>query len=236
MSSSISPRLSAANPFQPPIARQSSEFRNSRTYDVLCRTAGGAWFLGLAIFMIHNILATHGGGMARSLAQVSLSAFYLSLWLLLVIRPISINRAGGLVPSAVALAGTYMPWLMMVLPRQTLPAGGYQIATAIVLAGNILTLIVVWNLGRSFSLVPQARRLVTSGPYAIVRHPLYLAEELMIPGAGLLYLSPVTAALLVVHALVQVRRMFYEEAVLLRTFPEYAAYMATTRRVIPGIW
>ena len=33
------------------------------------------------------------------------------------------------------------------------------------------------TLGKSFSLIPQTRNLVTSGPYRLVRHPVYVGEN-----------------------------------------------------------
>lgn len=220
--------------------RSISAFRNAPGYDALSRAIGGAWFLGLAVLLIHGgypgPVAGHDGSLAQLLTHFAITGFYLSLWLLLIIRPPSLNRAGGLVPSAVAMAGTYLPWLMVLLPAHHLSHGWYAIATTMILAGNVMTLTFVWYLGRSFSLVPQARKLVTTGPYAVIRHPLYLAEGMMTLGAGLLYLSPLAVTLLVAYTLIQIRRMFYEEALLSRIFPEYAAYMGVTWRVLPGIW
>jgi protein-S-isoprenylcysteine O-methyltransferase Ste14 len=161
---------------------------------------------------------------------------YLTLWLLILIRPPPVGRASGVLPTAMAFAGSYMPWLIVLFPRQELSSAGYVIATGLILGGNVLMLVVALRLGRSFSIVPQARKLVTNGPYAVIRHPLYLAEETMIVGTAMLYLSPMTLALVVVHIAVQIRRMLYEERVLGRAFPDYAAYESRTWRVLPYVW
>jgi protein-S-isoprenylcysteine O-methyltransferase Ste14 len=91
-------------------------------------------------------------------------------------------------------------------------------------------------LGRSFSLIPQARKLVTSGPYAIVRHPLYLVEEAAVAGVLLQYAWFAALPFLVLHVTVQIMRMQLEEKVLQKAFPEYAAYVRHTPRLIPGVW
>ena len=41
---------------------------------------------------------------------------------------------------------------------------------------------------------------------------------------------------LVLHVSVQIRRLQLEEELLLKTFPDYAAYARRTRRLIPGVW
>jgi protein-S-isoprenylcysteine O-methyltransferase Ste14 len=77
---------------------------------------------------------------------------------------------------------------------------------------------------------------VRHGPYRLVRHPLYVAEEISVCGVMLHFLSPWTAALLVLHCAIQVRRMVYEESILMRVFPEYQRYATSTARVIPKVW
>jgi protein-S-isoprenylcysteine O-methyltransferase Ste14 len=104
------------------------------------------------------------------------------------------------------------------------------------LAGIIMMLVTIRHLGRSFSLVPQARSVVQTGPYRWIKHPLYLAEEIAIVGAVLQFLNPVTVFILVVHIGIQVCRILYEEDLLRRTCPEYASYEASRWRLIPYIW
>jgi protein-S-isoprenylcysteine O-methyltransferase Ste14 len=96
--------------------------------------------------------------------------------------------------------------------------------------------VVIYHLGRSFSIVPQVRGLVRTGPYSVVRHPLYLAEEVALVGTLLQVYSLVTSALFLAHGALQVRRIFYEENLLRRSFPGYDDYAKTTSRLIPYVW
>jgi protein-S-isoprenylcysteine O-methyltransferase Ste14 len=85
--------------------------------------------------------------------------------------------------------------------------------------------------------VERGQQVISSGPYGVVRHPMYV-------GTLLMYLaSPVALgswwallpALLIVPILVA--RIINEEKVLARDLPGYAEYMQETRyRLIPGIW
>ncbi|MGB6176194.1 MAG: isoprenylcysteine carboxylmethyltransferase family protein, partial [Methylocella sp.] len=147
------------------------------------------------------------------------------------------GRAGpGAWPALLTLAGTYAAWLIPLLPRgPELPALDAASA-AIVLIAEVLMVCALLSLGRSFSLIPQARTLVTNGPYAIVRHPLYLVEEAAVAGVLLQYAWFAALPFLVLHVTVQIRRMQLEEKVLRKAFPEYAAYARHTPRLIPGVW
>ena len=74
---------------------------------------------------------------------------------------------------------------------------------------------------------------MTRGPYAIVRHPLYVTEEIAMIGMVLLCLSPAAIVIAGVQWLFQLRRMTHEERVLSEVFPEYSDYAASTARIIP---
>ena len=69
-----------------------------------------------------------------------------------------------------------------VLPCRELSLTGEAISTRLLLGGNALAVLVLLQLGRSFSIMAEARQLVTAGVYRWVRHPLYLAEELAVIG------------------------------------------------------
>ena len=82
----------------------------------------------------------------------------------------------------------------------------------------------------------EARELVTGGPYARVRHPLYVGEGVAIIGATLQFISPLALALLALQICCQLYRMRCEEAVLEGAFPAYAEYRSRTARLLPGVY
>ncbi len=82
---------------------------------------------------------------------------------------------------------------------------------------------------------PTAGGLVTRGPYAWLRHPIYAAVLYFIWSTAVDHGSAQSfAAALLVTAGACVR-MYAEESLLLTTYPEYAAYRARTARVIPFV-
>ncbi len=83
----------------------------------------------------------------------------------------------------------------------------------------------------------RGHTVIRAGPYALVRHPMYVGSIAMYPATALMFGSfwaLVPAA--VITALIAWRTA-REDAFLLRELPGYADYAARTRfRLIPGCW
>ena len=140
-------------------------------------------------------------------------------------------------PRLSASAGTFLLMVLPLFPRRELSVEMDVISTLVIITGNCLAIYVACWLGRSLSIMAEARRLVTGGPYRFVRHPLYIAEEIAVIGAFLQYASPWAFLLIAFQWLVQMERMRNEENVLRAAFPaEYAAYAGRTARLIPGLY
>jgi protein-S-isoprenylcysteine O-methyltransferase Ste14 len=166
-------------------------------------------------------------------AHTAALAFISLMVLTTIVRYRPIRSAEGLEPRLSALAGTFLGLSLGLLPPTDLPPAVTLVAVGLSAIGGVLSAYVLFALGRSFSIMPQARKLVTTGPYAIVRHPLYCSEELMALGVVLLFFSPLAVLIALVHWGFQLRRMVNEEKVLSAEFQEYAAYAGRTPRVIP---
>ena len=111
------------------------------------------------------------------------------------------------------------------------------IALAITLVGVALAVASAQSLGANFSFGPQGRALVVRGPYRLVRHPIYLAELVMIMGVTVVdpRLVPILGALVVL--VLQLVRIRAEERLLRSTFPGFSRYAAMTRyRLVPLVW
>jgi len=105
--------------------------------------------------------------------------------------------------------------------------------------------LVLWamRVNRFFSSVvriqfDRGQRVVTTGPYSIIRHPGYSAGILIVLASGIALGSWLAAALLVVTSLPFLfYRAITEDRVLLAELPGYREYAGRVRwRLIPGVW
>ena len=170
------------------------------------------------------------------LAQIAGVVFVCLVLVFLVLRSPAKSKAKGLVPRIMAFCGTYLGVAVLWLPPQPMNIGLSLISLSLILGGILFAAFSLAHLGRSFSLMAEARRLVTDGPYALVRHPLYLGEAISTLGLTLQYRSPFAFLLIAMQFAFQFQRMKNEENVLAAEFPEYEAYSLRTARVLPGVY
>ena len=83
----------------------------------------------------------------------------------------------------------------------------------------------------------RQQTVIDSGPYAIVRHPLYSAVLVYAAGIALWLGSVAAVPLIVLPLLGLIARIRVEEAHLLRNLPGYNAYLRKVPwRVVPYLW
>jgi protein-S-isoprenylcysteine O-methyltransferase Ste14 len=167
------------------------------------------------------------------LCQVVGLAFMLAIGAMTFFRLNPHHTALGWEARISALAGTFLLLSLGLINPVLVHPSITTVGLLLIIVGlGLATYVMLW-LGRSFSVMAQARCLVTSGPYRIVRHPLYLVEEIAAIGMTLLTISPLAVAILLVHFAFQLRRVANEERVLTQAFPEYEEYAARTPMLIP---
>jgi len=174
-----------------------------------------------------------GGVVIAALARVSQWMFVALLAILPVFRLRPITKSDFILPRLVALLSVSLPPMFMLLDRAPADLAFNSVGVVLSVAANVFSVVTVSFLGRSLSVMPEARQLVTSGPYAIVRHPLYLCEILGVVAIVLQYRSLAAAALLSLIVILQVARALWEETVLAQAFPDFAAYRLHTPFLVP---
>lgn len=198
-------------------------------------------FGSLSLIRLVEVVRGNGFGSDQSVLLAAVTgaltgAFYaLIVWAYLRRTP---ARATSRVRLAIVAApvATFLPFTLPFMA-----AGAASDAT--VLIGDLLIAIgllwSVWSLralDRSLSLIPQARQLVDHGPYAVVRHPLYLGEVVAMLGVAIALGGALPVVVVAVLLGLQCYRAVQEEALLCSALPGYDEYRSRTARVVPGVF
>ena len=226
------------------LAARIASLRHTRAYDIAMRLPLLLWCGFLAMSAANDLIGYIGAAAgappliyAVNIAmRVSVIGFFAVTVAAVVLRGRPRDRAKGIEPRLSALLGRLLITAVAFLPRRELAPELGMVSTALILCGSTFAITVLLRLGRSFSVMAEARGLVTGGIYRHIRHPLYLVEEIAAVGCVMRFFSLWAVLLLAVQFGFQLRRMANEERVLERQFPEYAHYRQTTARLIPGIY
>lgn len=173
------------------------------------------------------------GVIIAMLARISQWMFVILLSVQPLFRLRAIGKSDRILPRLVALLAICVPLMFMQLERAPPSLVFNSLSVLFSLFANVMCLVTVSFLGRSLSVMPEARRLVRSGPYGIVRHPLYPFEMLATAAVALQYRSLPAAGLVLVLVALQVARARWEERVLARAFPDFAVYRSQTSFMVP---
>lgn len=135
----------------------------------------------------------------------------------------------------VAFLGTGLPFLIPLVADGPRDSGTVTtIAAVILVCGLAFMLWSLFYLGTNISVVPQAREVVVTGPYAWVRHPLYTAEICSAAGISLSLKGILPWLAVAGLLLLQVLRARREERLLAQELPGYREYQARTPMLVPA--
>lgn len=112
--------------------------------------------------------------------------------------------------------------------------------TALALSGTALFYWARATMGRNWSLVARTRsdgELVQSGPFALVRHPIYVAILFMMAATAFATGHTINLiAAIPLYMIGTLMRTTIEERLLRESFAGYGAYAQRVKRFIPGVW
>jgi protein-S-isoprenylcysteine O-methyltransferase Ste14 len=196
--------------------------------DLAARACVGALFVLLSWNFLSDFIRT--GRITGLLFLVSEA--------LVVILTIVRRRAQTIDRSSMAAALTAISLLGPPLVRPAdVPALAPDLVTALISTIGVLVVIAgKVTIGRSFGLVPANRGVVASGPYSIVRHPIYAGYLLTHAATLALYPSFWNVAIIVIADTALVFRALAEERVL-SADSEYQSYCGRVAwHLVPGVF
>ena len=208
--------------------RSARQIGPERLVRMAANVAGAAAAVFFARASLQFYLSTH--------QLIGVAFFVEQTWFVIafLIRrpPKAVSR--GLGDWALAYGGTFGGTLLR--PAGAHPPWGVSAGLGLQLLGLAICGLSLAALGRSLGLAPANRGLVTRGPYAVVRHPLYAAYFLIQFGYVLQSMALWNILVMVLACGCNIGRVLTEER-LLGTSADYAAYRQRVRwRLLPGVW
>lgn len=197
-----------------------------------------------ALFLLAYVRRRPAKGLASGPVETIFPLFCAALPFAVILGPFHLEQAlrlAGLPASYAWWRPLCVPWLQAFAGLS--PAGlrlsprGVEMTGLFIMAlGEALTVAGMLWLGRSFSIMSEARELVTGGLYRFVRHPLYAGEILSM--WGFFAARPCWWTLLgcALFNALQALRARVEEQKLTRAHPVYAEYRKKTGFLFPRLF
>ncbi len=225
----------------PPVDQFISRVQNTRKWDlaaaapVILLCLFGA--LGFAIKIFGQWPSQKGfADQIQITSEISGAFFLLFQAGVLCIRRLPVSKAHGFAPRFWGVIGAYFTYVLVLTPKAMPTPTLALISSTLMLAGTASSIATLMWLGRAFAILPQARTLVTAGPYRLLRHPLYLAEQISAFGVALQFRQPWGLLIVLIGFALQFPRMHYEEKVLEASFPAYRGYAAGRAKILPFLY
>jgi len=196
--------------------------------DLAARTFVGALFVALSWNFLADFMRT---GRLTGL-------LYLGSESLVVVLTIIRRRAQSVDRSFVAAALTALSLLgaQLVRPSDVPPLAPDALTAIVSLVGVVIVIAGKLTIGRSFGLIPANRGVVDSGPYGIVRHPIYAGYLLTHAATLAVYPSVWNVTILLVADTALVFRALAEERVL-SADDAYQSYCSRVAwHLVPGVF
>lgn len=140
----------------------------------------------------------------------------------------------------------FMFFIIFLIPGLDHRFGWSDVPVGVVLAANTLVILgylfvfLVFRENTYASRIVEIehnQKVITTGPYARVRHPMYLGVSIMLLATPIALGSYWAFPAFMILPLILVYRIINEEEVLMRELPGYKDYMQKVKyRLVPGIW
>ena len=145
-----------------------------------------------------------------------------------------ILMSGLMFLAAFILAGLNFRFRWITMPGWTVAAGAVVFVLSYAMFGEVLRENAY--LSRTIK-VQEGQKVVDTGLYGVVRHPMYSATVLLFLSMPVILGSPISFAVTLAYIPIIVRRILDEEEVLKQELEGYESYMEKVRyRLIPHLW
>lgn len=152
----------------------------------------------------------------RPMQKILISLAFVSFAALIIISALDHRFGWSHVPTWVVVLGNFLVALGLMITLRVLRENSYSASTVKKMEGQ---------------------KVISTGPYAIVRHPMYVGALILILGMPLALGSYWGLLFMLVDIPILMLRIFDEEAMLRRELGGYDAYTRSVRyRLVPGLW
>lgn len=203
-------------------------FTREHVADLLTRTCIGALFALMSINLLLDFART---GRVTGLLLLGSESLVVVLTVLRRRTSLIDRSIGAAIVTALSIAGPPMLRASDLPPivADDVTAIASAIGLTVVIAGKL-------TLGRSFGIIPANRGVVVSGPYAIVRHPIYTGY--LVTHVAFVLANPSLRNVLIVLCAdtALIVRALYEERILVKD-ERYQVYChRVSWHLVPGVF